>query len=223
MALVSLTRCLSTISYLVKKGFLSFAQFSKHLRQVEAEFYFLEDLDGVVNEISNNGQHPVFLAVDELMKARSLKSSEGKILGMLSHIGRVLDDQTHFHALVTSLDPDVVAKVTSSSGRPINWIPLSPLSYKHSIEALATHKLRFRVNTGTEEKPVFVDEQTLRSALCRSARAVIADCNGHPRSLEYALKLFKSYSVVLLSLSFSGLPSCTTAKRQRNRTLLYCA
>jgi hypothetical protein len=165
-------------------GEAQFEHFDYLLSKISAEpeFDFLKHGVGiVVSQISNNGQQPVFLAVDELMKSGTL----GDPIALLSKIGMALDSQPYFHTLVTSLDPEVVREITANSGRPIDWLPLSPLSFKHSINALAKHELKFQVSKGTTED--------LRS--CRPACAIIADCNGHPRSLEMALDLLKPYSI----------------------------
>jgi len=137
-----------------------------------------------VRHISNDGQHAVVLAIDELMKAEAIT---GNVMPLLTYIGRVLDSSPKFHALVSTLDPEVVGNITASSGRPVHWVPLSPISYKHSIEAVAKHRLKFRVSKGTPERPEFA-ERSLESEECCAVRAVIADCNGHPRSLEKSLR-----------------------------------
>jgi len=83
------------------------------------------------------------VAIDELMKAEAIT---GNVMPLLTYIGRVLDSLTKFHALVSTLDPEVVGNITASSGRPVHWVPLSPISYKHSIEAVAKHRLKFWVS-----------------------------------------------------------------------------
>jgi len=50
---------------------------------------------------------------------------------------------------------------------------------------------------GTPERPEFA-ERSLKSKECCAVQAVIADCNGHPRSLEKALEILQTYSVVQL-------------------------
>jgi len=170
-----------------------FDKFFQSFCRVAPEFDFVSTLDQVVSAIGNDGQQPVFLAVDELMKATAISRD---VMPLLTYIGSVLDNRPSFHAMVSSLDPDVVGNITASSGRPVRWVPLSPMSYKHSIEAVAKHGLQFVVNKGTMEHPELV-ERSLESEECRAVRAVIADCNGHPRSLEAALDILRTYSVVL--------------------------
>jgi len=168
-----------------------FDKFFQSFCRVAPEFDFVSTLGQVVSAIGNDGQQPVFLAVDELMKATAISRD---VMPLLTYIGSVLDNRPSFHAMVSSLDPDVVGNITASSGRPVRWVSLSPMSYKHSIEAVAKHGLQFVVNKGTMEHPELV-ERSLESEECRAVRAVIADCNGHPRSLEAALDILRTYSV----------------------------
>jgi hypothetical protein len=181
-------------SHLCQNG-TSYHKFLGCLRQVIVAHpgfndSFLSSVPRVVEAISGSKDSPVVLAVDELAKAKAV----GEPLDMLIDIGMALDTHAHFHALVTALNAHVVGKVETELGRPIKWIPLPPLSFESSIKAVQEYNLWFHVNLvapGAAEPEIF--EKDLKH--CRTACAVLADCNGHPRSLEKALVLLRSYDI----------------------------
>jgi len=145
-----------------------------------------------VSAIGNGSQHPVFLAVNELMQATAITCD------VICHFTPLLGafSTTSPASMLWSphLTQDVVDNITASSGRPMCWVPLLPMLYKHSIEVVAKHGLQFLVNKGMMGHPEFV-EQSLEFKECHSVQAVIADCNGHPCSLETALDILQTYTV----------------------------
>jgi hypothetical protein len=143
------------------------------------------DLHEVFEEISDRGQHSILLLIDELVKVKPLGPPEG----LLTAIGAVLDSSQKFHAMVSSLDPNVLGHVTQSSGRPITWVQLPLLSPTGAQVAFDELKYEFKVGKANRESErVSIDG-------CRAARSLANMCNGHPRSLEFASEVLRQYDV----------------------------
>jgi hypothetical protein len=166
---------------------LSFSEFITHTHDVASNHVSL--LGGGINQvqqaIGNDGQHPVILLVDELVKAAPFGPPED----LLSSIGGVLDSDKGFHALVSSLDPRVLGNTTKNSNRPIEWVRLPLLSRAGAAAAFDEHRYTFKVKAENGET------RQVTMAECRAARALANACNGHPRSLEYAADVLNKYDI----------------------------
>ena len=134
----------------------------------------------------------ILLCVDELIRAaadltpaepKSPLSPEGiqKLVGLLHQACATLDKQgpEKLNLVVTTLDVAPIVGATTGSQRPVKWIPLPPLT-QCSAEALFVPLLR---------KVPAVRRRELQ--LC------IADCAGHPRTLESLFTILKESRVYL--------------------------
>jgi hypothetical protein len=107
----------------------------------------------------------ILLTVDELIKSAGEKREyESNIDSILSEIGYCLNSlsSTKFNTTVCTLDVKPFTRMQTLSGRPIDWIILSPLSYPTAVSLFP------------EKTPALLQ--------------CISDCNGHPRSLQYLAK-----------------------------------
>jgi hypothetical protein len=161
----------------------------------------------VVKHISGGKKNALLLCIDEIMKSRGVteetKTNPNQII---SAVGNCLG-HGNFEALITS--PHIFA---TGSGRAIDWVTLNPLAFEEAL-LLFNSNILFP-GSAPENIP-------------NRVAAVIQDCNGHPRSLEYLAKILrdkKSYSAAppyheLLSSvanSWSSAPAqCLTADRIR--------
>jgi hypothetical protein len=125
-----------------------YPEFVEYLHEMAPNYKtLLSSVESAVAQISNdNEQRPVLLLIDELLKAAPFGPPEN----LLSIIGAVLDGdrKLKFHALVSSLDPHVLGKVTRNSGRPVSWVRLPRLSRAGASAALNEYKYTFKSKWG---------------------------------------------------------------------------
>jgi len=138
-----------------------------------------------VRHISNDGQHAVVLAIDELMKAEAIT---GNVMPLLTYIGRVLDSSPQVPRSGQHARPGG----RGQHHRLFGASRALGASFTDFLQALdrGCGKAQTQVSgerKGTPERPEFA-ERSLESEECCAVRAVIADCNGHPRSLEKSLR-----------------------------------
>jgi hypothetical protein len=112
----------------------------------------------------------VFLGFDEFIRLEDPKV----IAEILNEIGLNMDEKVDgecalFSCLITSLDAIMVDNNSTRSGRPVEFIPLPPLEHPQPL---------FH-----EFTPDRIDPQVLE--------ALIADCSGHPKTLDMLYSLLK--------------------------------
>lgn len=125
------------------------------------------DLPAVLVKVHLIVKRPLLLLVDELMKC-----GEDGATKILHAIGICLNEHPPeiFDCIVSTLDTSPVFKENSSSGRPLLWVNLPPLSQESSEKIFGTLPM------------------TPELKLC------IAECNGHPRALECIWSALKKFS-----------------------------
>jgi len=126
----------------------------------------------------------VFLLVDELMKsggafagADPSQLNAPRVRETLAEIGDLLDffPANEFGAVVTSLVHYPLVSLNTSSGRPINWIPLRRATVKESLDLFPTQ---------------YEDDD-----FNRSVQWCAVDCGGHFQSLRCLREAIKDLQI----------------------------
>ncbi len=120
--------------------------------------------------VKHSGKGGVLLCIDELVKASPEGSTDQKeVKQLLTTVGTYLSScpPEKFCAVISTLDVAPISQVKTASGRPIDWIPLPPLSREEADDLFSSLLAQ-------------VEDKKRRLFL----RGCIAECGGHPRSLE---------------------------------------
>ena len=144
------------------------------------------DIYTAVQSILYHSKKRVFLCVDETMKILSSTDTnrkQVKINEFLNHLynpyqGLANDNEEliKFNFILTTLDAVYVQDSRIYLGRDINWVPLRRLNISESAE-LFSEIIR---NLNLDKRRLYV------------IKKCIADCNGHPRTLENFYQVFNS-------------------------------
>lgn len=152
--------------------------------------YFLSlDIFTAVQSILYHSKKRVFLCIDETMKILAdvdKDRKQAKINEFLNNLynpyqglaglAKDKNELIKFNFILTTLDAVYVQKNTTDSGRKIEWVPLRRLEISESAELFSEAM-----------EDLNLDER--RSYVIKKC---IADCNGHPRTLEKFYKVFNS-------------------------------
>jgi len=107
------------------------------------------------------------LLIDEYVKIVPAVGQDNAIK-LLSSACQNLDHDKNFWMVVSTLDIMLVSKTQSSSGRPIRWMKMTPL-------------------TGSR----LISHQQYQKLDAKTVDLLTSDCGGHPRSLEYLAEILK--------------------------------
>ncbi|KAF0351281.1 hypothetical protein F8M41_015383 [Gigaspora margarita] len=125
------------------------------------------DTSTAVKSIIHHSRKSVLLCVDETMRVLSdnntnLESIKTLLYELYKPYHALSASDSKFHFVVSTLDAINMWKTQ----RPINWIPLRRLALSESVE------LFHEITKSLSDRRLFI------------IKKCIADCNGHPRTLE---------------------------------------
>ncbi|CAG8570192.1 40706_t:CDS:2 [Gigaspora margarita] len=154
-------------SYFFDGNKLDWNAFCKKFRN---HFDSLDTLTAIKSIIYHSGKS-VLLCVDETMRVLSgnntnLESIKTLLSELYTPYHALSASESKFHFVVSTLDAINMWKTQTDSQRPINWIPLRRLALSESVE------LFHEITKSLSERRLFI------------IKKCIADCNGHPRTLE---------------------------------------
>ncbi|RHZ53390.1 hypothetical protein Glove_442g7 [Diversispora epigaea] len=157
-------------SYFFNANKLDWNSFCKKFRKY---FYSLDTLTAI-QSIIYHSKKSIFLCVDETMKILSNDyANVGNVRILLNELYKPYQALSHsdkkFHFVVSTLDALNIFDTQTGSQRPIIWIPLRRLTLSES----------FKLFNKITETPNYHDNRRLFVI-----KKCIADCNGHPRTLE---------------------------------------
>ncbi|RIB18704.1 hypothetical protein C2G38_2036671 [Gigaspora rosea] len=129
------------------------------------------DTSTAVQSIIHHSRKSVLLCVDETMRVLSGNNTNRESIKILLHelyepYHALSASESKFHFVVSTLDAINMWQTQTKSDRPINWIPLRRLALSESVE------LFHEVTKSLSDRRLFI------------IKKCIADCNGHPRTLE---------------------------------------
>ncbi|CAG8564490.1 12800_t:CDS:2 [Funneliformis mosseae] len=167
-------------SYFFDENKLTYGAFCKKFR----EYFDSLDTYTAIDSIIYHSGKSVLLCIDETM--RVLQNGHEDLI----NLKKLLDELyipyrdfsksvNKFYFVVSTLDTLNVWNTQTDSQRPVHWISLRRLVLSESANLFCT------LTKGLDEKRLFVINKC------------IADCNGHPRTLEYFYKVLKADDTAL--------------------------
>ncbi|RHZ53525.1 hypothetical protein Glove_441g114 [Diversispora epigaea] len=175
-------------SYFFNASKLGWNIFCKKFR----EYFDSLDTLTAIQSIIHHSKKSVFLCIDETMKILSGDHANiGNIEILLNELYKPYHTLSYsnskFHFVVSTLD----AINIFDTQRPIIWIPLRRLALSESIKLF--NKITENLNNHNNHHRLFV------------IKKCIADCNGHPRTLEKFYQLLSGDDTALNTDIYSSL------------------
>lgn len=168
--------------------FLRETRWSDFVEECKRKLRSMPTCSGALRVIlDHSGKGGVLLCIDELVK---VSNDDAEVRTLLSEVGGLLSENSaeQFCAIISTLDARPVVRVTTESGRPVDWIPLRPLKLGES-RALFANLLNK------------VEDERRKEFL----RSCIAECGGHPRTLQYLYQRLALDPVALTKMGHDDL------------------
>ncbi|CAG8437207.1 9361_t:CDS:2, partial [Funneliformis caledonium] len=167
-------------SYFFDENKLTYGAFCKKFR----EYFDSLDTYTAIDSIIYHSGKSVLLCIDETM--RVLQNGHEDLINLKKLLDELYNPYrdfsksvNKFYFVVSTLDTLNVWNTQTDSQRPVHWISLRRLVLSESANLFCT------LTKGLDEKRLFVINKC------------IADCNGHPRTLEYFYKVLKADDTAL--------------------------